>query len=65
MRYRILKYENHYLAQVKKWYGWVTVEDGGYDDLGEFSYPMRFKSEQEIHDYFKQEKDKGVVVWSQ
>ena len=57
-KYRIIKVEKsdetYYLLAIKKWFFfWETECDGGFDDLGSYDYPKKFKTEEDAIHFFK------------
>ena len=47
--------ETYYLLQIRKWFFfWETECDGGFDDLGIYDYPRKFKTKEDaIHFFIK------------
>lgn len=51
MKYKIQKVgetDPYFILKIKKWYGWITFQDGGFDDIGPYTYDRRFKSVEDV-----------------
>jgi hypothetical protein len=61
-KWRILKIteceECFYILQKRGFFRWISIVDGGCDDLGTYEYLRKFKSEDECISYYKKHEEK-------